>query len=727
MSVLLLPPENNVTVLNTPAFQDWAPNQISHYYFSNVVPALLIPSLVVFKMKDVIGLPETSQYNAFRLKAYQLYSIPTSNPWLMPLGSPGYPQDLFSSIPITANGMSFNFLPVFQNLATTQVGTYDYVHTFQIEGRLSSMEWQQISSFQHRTRLTMSNVLVDYSPTSLNYNHTQNTTLESQDITVNGANWQIVGRAYFELSSVTPGVVIATITPFSGEPYQTATGSGPAVVSVKLGAYFDTIGNFQEGVPLPSQLTILAGLTQVGIIPITVTVVNIGTLYADPQHLDFVAVKGIQEPIQNYIRAYSTEPPITITSSPWILTSQGQEVIDGILSAVIYIIPIPTANMSLGQYSGTVVLSATISGTISTITITIDYDLQGFVQSPYPVGKKAFTLDPLFYSFATAYLDTYFQITSVIETFDFFTNQMNQFTLPEKLPNFQGKAQLHFGKVIHRLMKRFPELNTQLYQYKPASFSMLVEEIDIATGDVVRSTQLTNQEFVAGLSRGIINDVGFLDFNQKPERVTPKSIYIFNVLTNDNSGYEIKIKQNGNVIVKKALGFSNGIILSKQFNFQGFIPGDVIEFDLQKIGNTTSYANKKFHVIPEQPYSYQLYWENEFLLQSVIEVTGSLTLKPDFEYKSNTLYQDLVEVLEYIETGKSCKLSVNTGWLINNSIDTITSLLRSPRAWIILNGKEVALRPIQKSMNEVDTERELVDFTLEFQINRKYDEETFTS
>ena len=729
MSIIITyPQENNLTESSTPAFQDWGPNVVSHYYFSNVVFSLLIPSLVIFKIKDVIGLPETAQYTEFRLKGYQAYLLGTTIPWITPFTSSGYPQILNNPVPLTANGTTYTFYPSFQNLGALAVGNYDFVHYFFIEGKLASGVWQPVSNFQHTTRLTISDSLVDYSPTSLSYQHTQNTTLPSNDINISGASWTIVARPYFELSSVTPGVTIETITPDTGEPYQTATGSGNAVVTVTLSSYFDTFGQFLPGEPYLSELIVLAGLTQIGTIPITIQIANTGTFFATPNQLSFVAIKGIQEPTPQHVLAFSSDPPYTIACSPWLTAVIGFQEIAGFMMEVIFIVPIPTSNMSVGTYQGTVVLTDTINGTPSSITINVDYDLQGFIQSPYTIGKKAFTLDPLFYQFFTSYPNTYFQITSVIKTFDFFTNQLKQYNISEKLPNFKGKAQLNFGKTIHKLMDRFSTLNQNFYQYKPALFSMLIEEKDIDTGVVIRSAQLTDQEFVAGLSRGITNDVGFLDFNKKAGRVTINSVHILNVLGALNVNYEIRVYQNANHIDTRHLGYTNGSIISTTFNFDDYVQGDIIDIKLFEVGNTVNIlATKTFYVIPQQTYSCLVFWEDDFLLQSVLEFTGALNVKTDLEFRTNNLFQNLVELLEYIETTKVNKLTMNTGWLIKTSVDSIESLLRSKRAWVDLNGKRIGLRPISKQIVNEDTERELIEFTIEFQINRNYDQETYTS
>ena len=52
--------------------------------------------------------------------------------------------------------------------------------------------------------------------------------------------------------------------------------------------------------------------------------------------------------------------------------------------------------------------------------------------------------------------------------------------------------------------------------------------------------------------------------------------------------------------------------------------------------------------------------------------------------------------------------------------------MRANRVWLENGNKVINLRPTGKSILNVDSERELIDFTLEFEINKKYDEETYS-
>ena len=117
-------------------------------------------------------------------------------------------------------------------------------------------------------------------------------------------------------------------------------------------------------------------------------------------------------------------------------------------------------------------------------------------------------------------------------------------------------------------------------------------------------------------------------------------------------------------------------------------------------------------------------WEDEFLLKQVIEFTGDYLISPDFQTVSQRKYTNLVEHLSNIDTSKVSKLNINSGWLLNTDIDSIESLKRSKKVWIISNGKTINLVPLPGSITTVDSKRELIDYSLEFQINPTYNEES---
>ncbi|MDR6844537.1 hypothetical protein [Flavobacterium granuli] len=351
--------------------------------------------------------------------------------------------------------------------------------------------------------------------------------------------------------------------------------------------------------------------------------------------------------------------------------------------------------------------------------------LSDFFETPYTIGQKAFTLDPVFFKFQSENVGTYFQFNALINTYDFFTEELYENLIPQKVVLFKGKSEVNLGRLIHRLMRNFPDVNDNLEQYKFTKLQVTVSEKLFLDDSVVRSGTSADIHFVAGLSRYFEN-YGFLEFNPKPNRVTQKSFAYLNILIPAGS-FELRTFKNGDLIATVVLPTDATTTLCKKVTFENFKQGDVIEYVIDLVGEVNEDAPKKaFYIFPNSYYSNMIVWENEFKVQSAIECTGTAVLDPDLEYQSQKVYKNLVEALEHLSTSKEVKMFIDTGWLLFTDIDTIESLMRSKRVWLVQGEKRISLRPIGKKLPKQDYEAETISFPLEFTINRAYDEETYT-
>lgn len=717
-------PQNNLPILNEPLFQSWGPVPSSNtYQFNTILMVDPTPLEINFLIRDIIGLPEYAGYSEFELIARQLFS-PATPQWLNEscYTAQGYPNDISSSIPYE-NGMEFTFTPSFQNLALLSAGTYTFTHEFVIRGKDSIGFWVTLDSHSHQTILKVSNSIVEYFPEWLNFFHTQGNTLPYEEISINGTNWELRGHANFILSSTTPGVTISTEI-VSGQTLYRASGTGVAVIRCTIGTFFDEQSSYtlQERI---SGLDVYADDVFQSAILIRVDVVTTPTLSVTPNALSFTAIKGIVEPVPIDLVILASEPPYTLTKSPWLEVTETTAEIDGIIRPVTRVSPIATSNMDAGQYDGFVKLSDTVDGELVEINIPVTYNLEGFIQSPYLQNNQAFTLDPVYFNFFTQYPDTFFQVEALIKTYSFFDSIEKVTTIFEKVPVFQGRGQLNFGQTIHRLMNKFTAPNTNYLQYKPALLSLTVKETNISDGEIIREAFIQDKPFLAGLSIGQSGNYGFLDFNKKADRVTVNSLYYLNIFVPQGS-YELRVFKNGTQIDTIPLIPTNGYVVLNQISFSNFQIGDIVDYSLHVVGDANAQPpTKRFYVIPESRYSFNVVWENEFLLQTIFEFTGAAKIQAEFENRTQNTYKNFVEVMEIITNTKVNKLSMSTGWIIKDSIDTIESLLRSKKAWLLTGNNQIALRPITKSVIAEDTERELVEYLIEFQINRSYNEETY--
>jgi hypothetical protein len=351
--------------------------------------------------------------------------------------------------------------------------------------------------------------------------------------------------------------------------------------------------------------------------------------------------------------------------------------------------------------------------------------LSDFLTIPYAAGEKAFTLDVKYFELFSANTNTYFQFDSTVKTYDFFTNILNEYTIKQKIILFKGKSRIHLGQTIHRLMRKFTNVNESFLQYRTASLQVTCTEKLILDNSVVRTGTSIEIPFLAGLNKGVTT-LGFLDFNPAPNRVTKNSFAYLNILI-PSGGYELRTYKNGILVNAIGIPLTNGFVLCKKVLFSAYEKGDIIEFVVDLTGQINATAPKKTYILfPDNNHSNMIVWENEYLVQSAIECTGTASIEADGEFQSQTIYEDLVERLEHLSSSKNPKLNINTGWLMYSDIDTVESLMRCKRAWLIQGETTIELRPTGKKLPKKDLEEELIQYPLEFKINQKYNEETYS-
>lgn len=727
MSIPISPTPGNNKTLSTPMFQDWGPMPNPHhneiYYFA-VTGASPVMEPITFKIKDVIGLAETAQYSQFRLKAYQHYLSGNPINWVNPSGytGKGYPNDLNAPIPITENGMEFEFSPVIMNLNLLPYGIYSFYHNFYIEG-LATTGWVQISAYEHRIRLYTTNTPISISPNNFLLQHTYGGVLPHKDITLYGDDWTVVGNPRVKLTSSSAGSQVEEITDENGT-YQKVRYSlgGTSNLRVALTDFYDQIAEFDPSV-LNVSLPVIAGSSTLsGYINFSIEVHLPDTFILTPTSLSFFAVKGIDEAEPQEL-AFICNNPYTLSFSPWLTAHVAQILRDGLIYQRIIVQPIPSANMTAGTYTGDVGLSTYIAGEEHQLNAQVTYVISDFISLPVMPGNVAFTLDSNEVLMSTTNLGTYFQTTAKIKTFDFFSSEIREYVIPQKFVPFHGKATFDLSPTIHDLMPRIAEITNNEFQYKPAQLVLTIEEKQLINNNVIRSATTEEIPWVAGPGHYIQNS-GFLDFNPLPKRIFPEGSSFLNMLLQPGM-YLLRTIKNGDVISETAMNTDELAVKSTKIHFEGAAPGDVFEVALLDLLGGVTISVKKYLIFPIQDHSVTIVWEDEFLLQSDFECGGGFSVKTEIEKTTQKKYKKLIEALEVISVSKEAKFFVNTGWVSMHDVDAIESLMSAKRAW--LSGERtLKLVPIGKSIINQDSERELIEYALEFQINKNYAQETYT-
>lgn len=704
------------------SFQDWS-SQTETIFQVNTNTGVVAPQTIAFFIKDVVDVPAYNMYSAFRLTAVQYYEDNNAVNFVNPISynDNGYPVNLDTFIDILANGLNYEFTPEFLNTQLLAPGTYKFFHKFIIQGSSSFGVWNDISTYIHSTTLIASNADVGVNPQILYFNHVLEAATPTQQITVFGNNWKVSVTNQFILTSAGSGV---SIVQNSNGGY-VASGSGTKTLVIGLNLeYFDTVTSFN--IPeLYSALILQNPNNIIGTLDIYVTVLDNALVNINPSSFAFTAVRFLSEPVLKYA-TISAAAAYTISHPAWLIVTEGNFYGGTNFLGNVTIVPIPTANMQPGIYTEDIVITYVQDGNTETINIPVTYNLQGLLINPYPANDVAFTLDNLFYEFNSELEQTYFNINSEIKVYNFITGESTIINANDKLPLANSKGKINFGKRIHSVMKRFNLPNNNDFQYKLAEFKMDVSEVYLETNSLIRSFSTEIQKFVAGLSIGTSIGATFLKINEAPLRVTKQAAAIVNMYLPAGI-FQLKVYKNQSFSETINIETSAGGVFSKKVFFGNYTEGDFISYKIYDVLNDIEVDGEtNFIVFPSSRYSSLLIWENIFLLQSAFEFTGAFNLKSDYEGTTQNKYIDLVEFLEILETKKVSKFTINTGWVLKSDSVTIDSIMRSKRVWLIKSQELIELRPISKSIIDFDSERETIDFAIEFQINRPYDEKNYS-
>ena len=716
-------PGNNIGVNDVPLFQDWNPEpRIINIVKSTQIPFNFNSFIEQIKIKDVIGL--YPQFTDFRLVIVRSTSPSWIEQFIQPfdytLNGVSYPNNI---IPITQNGLIVYYPVDLVNINLLNVGIYRYKQIFRIQARVSGFLYTTISSMTHETVLRINNNLVLVNPDKLIYNHVIGTTLPEQTVILNGPIWFLSGSPRYELTSSSPNVTIQSVQNSDGDIFQIANGSGTASVKVRLGDFFDIpsdVNVFMDSLNVSTAEQVVSNL----LIRVNRTDADVFTL--SPAELLFTATINISNAIaQNLL--FECNAAYQIQSPLWLSTLVQEIDIDGVPRQVITVTPQSSNSIAAGTYIGLITVLATINGVVTVRSVTVTYRVYNIALLPYN-EQLAFTLDNKFIEITTFNIGTYMQMNLSIETFDFYTDASNLYNIQEKIGLFEGKANVNIGKTIHQILSKEKKINENTLQYKPAIVSLFFEEKTIQDHVFVRSAANETLSFVAGLSNNF-NKIGFLKFNHAPESVTIKTHKYLNIYV-PRGTHRILTYKNNVLFLDEILPESEGKIITFKVGFSQFTQADKIEFQIANMGNhlfSKSIFSSKicFIVLPEELFSNHIYWEDEFLLKQAIECKGDYAIKGGLSFISQKKYKDLVEHLSHLNVTDQNRLSINTGWLIRSDIDTIKSLMKSKKAWIIAFGKKIMLIPTAEAMTSEDSQRELIDFNLEFQINPAYNEETY--
>jgi hypothetical protein len=347
------------------------------------------------------------------------------------------------------------------------------------------------------------------------------------------------------------------------------------------------------------------------------------------------------------------------------------------------------------------------------------------VTIPYNNTDFHFTLNDLFLQFSTAVPNTYFTLKITINYYEFYGAVAKQKVLNYKIWLFQNEAEFNIGRKIHRNMGVITELNSLALQYKTALVNIEAKELNVSDDTLVATTVLDNIKFVAGLLPSIlVGNTAMLNINTNASRITPKGFVNVSFLLPLGAN-TIEIYKNNNLMQSEVItATATDNVFTKKYKISDYAgnPGDVFHFKVKDLA-----VQKSIIIFPERKHSNHLLFIDEFNLLTSLECTGEFSFPLNYSQITHEYKRNLVKVLEIIETDKDDMFKINTGWVLKTDNITIDSLSLSKKAWLFINDQEVIeMVPISKKLVKIDSEQDLYEYDLEFQINRAYNAQNYT-
>ena len=311
---------------------------------------------------------------------------------------------------------------------------------------------------------------------------------------------------------------------------------------------------------------------------------------------------------------------------------------------------------------------------------------------------------------------------------------------------YNKKTDFWLGEVIDKLM---PSLQSNEKIKSPDFFGTINEETSLF-GSVIKyynpsETDFTvfsktvlgveknlktfyNLRFIKGRKPSrISSDRGIVDFNESSIRVTKNSKLYLN-LYNFRKSTVVRIFKNGEPYGVKTISNNEYQLFGVGLSFAAFTPGDVIEarIYLNVAKENTSYHTQKYIVFPEGKHSYHIGWEDEHGLLQLLEFTGDYSITTEYEGITINTFSKYLERTEKAGTIREAELIANTGWLLKENQERISSLLQAKSAWAFTPSGKINLIPKNGGLSNDDSEKANWAHVVKFKINPDHANKDYT-
>lgn len=646
-----------------------------------------------YELKPQSSFSNYSSQGYTNLKVRGRTEIPQGDPNWLSVGSDWFPVANYTS----TNQHQFKSLDIgISPPLTISQGTHEGKVTFHIEGVKNGIT-EVLSTYTIPVKLVVFEEGYFYDPSSLTFYFTQGNQTPSQQLQVGGDNWML---------SVPEGLILTGSGAVQNpDGSYTATGSGLKTFGLELAATIDVLLDDLPEIVLPVVITYPNNSYT-----IPVTVVQAGMMY--PETITFSIQNGQLDQAFRMIHlartdAFTVEAPTNI----------GYELLETAEGKKIKVFVIDSSSYGTGSFPHTFKIHYN-DATYQTTVIVVS-------GNQFDLGIDAFntvftrSMDDLVFSSANQ--DSILSLTLQMQGF---SNSLNY-----KFPFFKGSAKKNIGNAL----SHFITSNKTNAVFTTAAFTPVVlnqhtlesitpiryfdlEIKEEKGGNVLLNYNKKNVPFVLGYKPKVINGIAILQHNTI-SRYTRNSFALVSVFSQTGS-FSYELLKNGTVV--KTVNQLFGYIRTIKINFESYDaePGDIFEFAML---TDEEPIKKSFVIVPDTNVSIAVVYEDSFGLLSVIDFTGnSKNINTEFDNKFELFHnQNFIHSRKHNEKEAST-LILNTGYLLQSQQLEVAELMKSPKAWIVIDDERMLeLIPKNKKMEEMSSDNFLYAWSVEFDVNKK--------
>jgi len=610
------------------------------------------------------------------LKVRSSIELPANDPSWLSVASDWYPVANYT----LANQSIYKDVSIIIGPPLTiSQGIHNAKVKFHIEGQKNGLT-EVLSSYEIPVVLNVFEEGLFYSPTDFTFYYNQSN-YQIQTLKISGNNWRVNAPAGIRLDG--PG----TAQDLNGNYY--ATGTGMKTLDVTLDPSITFVLDDDPSVVIPITVEFA-----IGVYSIPVTVIQAGALY--PEHVAFSIQSGVIDVPFHIIHLTRTDS-FTVNLPP----SLGYEILNTPAGNKLKIYTVDPSSYGSGLYWEwvNIVYHDASYNVYVTTSVGNQFDL-GIDNS-----QAVFThsMDDL--EFNTVNTNTFIDLLMNVVGSE---NNINY-----QFPFFKGKAIKNVGSTLANFIKH--DFSSGLEGNYPLSyFNLSVKEKNKQT--TVLQYSKNNIPFLLGFKPEIKDNKAILQHNIK-SRYSKRSIALVSVFAlNGNFEYEL-LKNNVNVFTSPS---TFGYLKTIKINFESYsaTAGDVFDFVLKTTAGNISH---QMIIFPDTFQSLDIVYLNSFGLQANFNFTGN-TKEVLTELNNKT---ELFHNRSFLNTRKFLEkevatINLNTGYVLQSQFIDVLELVKSPKAWVVLNNEKVLeIVPKNQEVAEFSSDNFLNSYNIEFEINKE--------